>query len=362
MAKTQAKQAGTQPSKGPLRLEQYETVLYNENLNPHGIPESVVKALSENLTSISKYPEEYTKQLKKAIALYNNCDIERIVLGTGISDLLRLYVALLAPKKAMLFVPSFTEYEHVLSTFGCELDYYELEEEKDFKLDISKLVTTLDSSYDMIILGNPNNPTSQIVSRDDLETLVAVCKELDIFLIVDEMYIEFTENYEELTAIPLTDEYTNLAVLRSVSKFFAAPGIRLGYAIMNNPENMEIINLTATPNNISTLTAIAGIAMFNDKRYIKESLQTIYTERNLIYSAMATNKNVKLYRPSANFMLVKLLKEDVTAGTVAANCNMKGIVLRNCANIRGLSDRYIRFCFMNPKQNDLLVNSILEQL
>ena len=77
---------------------------------------------------------------------------------------------------------------------------------------------------------------------------------------------------------------------------------------------------------------------------------------------MVTNKNLKLYKPYANFMLAKLLKEDVSASSVAANCNLKGIIIKNCTDIRGLDDRYIRFCFMNPRQNDLLVNTILEQL
>lgn len=77
---------------------------------------------------------------------------------------------------------------------------------------------------------------------------------------------------------------------------------------------------------------------------------------------MATKKDVKLFKPYANFMLVKLLKDDVTAQSVADACNLKGIVIRNCENIRGLSNKYIRFCFMKPEQNDLLVNTILDQI
>lgn len=346
----------------PLRLEQYDTVLYNANLNPMGVPKSVTKALAEHTDSVIRYPNDYYGNLKKAISEYVKCDTEHIVLGNGSSDMLRLFSAVLAPKKAMLLVPSFSEYEKVLSIFGCEIDYYELKEEDDYKLDIADFVSNLNSSYDVIILGNPNNPTSQIIDRDDMETLAAVCKELEIFMLIDEMYIEFTEDYENLTAVPLVKEYNNIAVMRSISKFFAVPGLRLAYAIMNNQEHMEVINLTSTPNSISTLTAAACIDMFKDTEYISSSRSQIYTERNLIFSAMQTNKNVKLFKPYANFMLVKILKDDVSAANIAANCNLKGIVIRNCENIRGLSDRYIRFCFMKPSQNDLLVNTILDLL
>ncbi len=349
-------------SKQPFRLEQFETVLYNANFNPMGVPESVTKALSDNISNVSRYPAEYYGALKNTISSYAGCDETHIILGNGSSDLLRLYVALIAPKKALLPIPSSSEYETVLSTFGCETVFYNIPEENDYVIDIKDMISKLDSSFDIIILGNPNNPTSQIISRDDMEILAEVCKELGIFLLIDEMYIEFTEQYEDITAVPLVKEYDNLTVIRSVSKFFAVPGLRLAYAIMNNDEYMAVINITATPNNISTLTAIAATEMFKDKGYFTKSRSQIFTERNLIYSAMATNKGLKLYKPYANFMLVKFLNEDISAGTVTANCNLKGLVIRNCSDMHGLSDRYIRFCFMNPKQNDLLVNTILEQL
>lgn len=344
----------------PLRLEQYDTVLYNANLNPMGIPASVTKALSENIASIIRYPNDYFDLLKKSISDYAGCPEDNIVLGSGSSDLLRLFAALIAPKKALLLVPSFSEYENILSIYGCELDFYTLDEEKDFQLDVSDFISKLDSSYDMIIIGNPNNPTSQILSRSDIDTIAEVCKQLDIFLLIDEMYIEFVENYKDVTSVPLTKEYDNLAVIRSTSKFFAVPGLRLAYAILNNEETMSIINITASPNNISTLTAIACIELFKDKKFIEESTSQIHTERSLIFSAMNTNKNLKLFKPHANYMLVKLLKEGVTASDVVEHCKLKGIIIRNCESFKGLDSSYIRFCFMKPTQNDLLVNTILE--
>ncbi len=347
-------------SQNQLRIEQYDTVLYNANLNPMGVPESVTKAIKDAANSIMKYPDNYYPVLKSAIATYAGCKDKDLVLATGSSDLLRLYTSILAPKKAMVLVPSFTEYEKVLTTYGCEIVYYKLKEKDNFQFDIADFVSHLDSSLDLIILGNPNNPTSQIISRDDMETMAEVCKELDTFLLIDEMYIEFTEQYESLTCVPIVKDYPNIAVLRSVSKFFAVPGLRLAYAVMNNPEYMSLINKIAPPNPISSLTANVCIEMFKDKNYIEESRSQIYTERNLIFSAMSPSKHVKLFKPTANFMLVKILDKEVTAEQIAEYCNSRGIVIRNCHNIRGLSNKYIRFCFMKPSQNDLLVNTILE--
>lgn len=349
-------------AKAPLRIEQLDTVLYNSNLNPMGVPESVTKALSENLNSIIRYPSEYYGALKKAISAYSGSKEDYIVLGNGLSDMLRLYASLIIPAKALIAVPTATEYENVLSIYGCETSYYELDEEKDFVMDAKDFVSKLDSSYDMVILGNPNNPTSQIISRMDMELIAEVCKELDIFLVIDEMYIEFTEDYESLTCVPLVEEFDNIAVLRSVSKFFAVPGLRLSYSITSGSSHLDLIAATVAPNKISTLTAAACTAMFSDSKYIEESRSQIHTERNLIYSAMSTNKNIKLYKPYANYMLVKILKDDLTAQNIEEHCRTKGIIIRNCSNFNKLDNKYIRFCFMKPKQNDLLVNSILELL
>ena len=122
-----------------LRLEQYPTVLYNANLNPLGIPESVRRAIAENLSSITKYPDIYYNKLKKAAAEYTDMTLDRIVMGNGSSDLYKLYTTILKPKKALLLSPGPMEYERVLRTYGCEAKYFDLSENKDFELDMNEL-------------------------------------------------------------------------------------------------------------------------------------------------------------------------------------------------------------------------------
>lgn len=344
----------------PLRIEQYETVLFNANLNPKGIPESVTQAIKENISSIVKYPDIYYNKLKTAVSSYVGAPLENIVMGNGSTDLLKLYGALLLPKKALLLTPGPSEFENVLSAYNVELSFYDLKEEDDFKLDMDDLISQLTDDLDLIIIANPNNPTSKKIELADIRKLTEACKEKNIFLIIDEMYIEFLDDYKKYTAVPLTEEFDNISVIRSVSKFFAVPGLRFAYAIMNNPEHKEIIDLTTTKNNIASLTAIAITDMFKDEEYITESQSMIHTERSLVYLAMSTSKTIKLIKPDANFMLVKLLKDDLSSSDVAMHCNQRGIIIRKCDDIRGLSDKYIRMCFMKPKQNDLMVNTILE--
>jgi threonine-phosphate decarboxylase len=345
-----------------LRLEQFDTVLYNANLNPMGVPESAKKAILENAERVCCYPGDYMTELNRTVAMYTGCRSTQLFYGNGTSDVIRRVIAAINPGHAVLLTPSNTEYETLLSARGCEITFYDLKEENDFAFDLADFVGTLDSSCDMIIIGNPNSPTSQLISRETLDTLAEVCKELDIFLVVDELYMEFAENYRDYTMVPNISEYDNLVVIRGTSKFFAVPGMRLSCGITNSSFLLDKIANLFDDNTIATLTAIATIAMLNDTKYVEESRSQIYTERNLIVSAMGTNKNIKLYKPAANFMLARILKEGVNAVDITDHCNAKGIVIRNCANIRGLSEKYIRFCFMKPSQNDLLVNTILEML
>ena len=349
-------------SNSPLRLEQYDTILYNANLNPMGVPESVGKAITENASQVSRYPVDYYGNLKQAIGTYCGCDSNHIIMANGSSDMLRTFISLIAPQKAMVLVPSSPEYESILEIYGTGVEYYQLKEEEGYEFRLSDFVAGLDSSLDMIIIGNPNNPTSRLISREDMETLADVCKELDIFLVIDETYIEFAENYEQITCVPLVKEYNNIVIFRSVSRFFSVPGMCFAYAIMNNPDYMSVLDITTPADKISTLTAIACTRMVKDTEYIYASRSQIFTERNLIYSAMSTCRNLRLYKPYANFMLARILKKDIFARDIADACKLKGLIIKTCEDFRGLDNTYIRFCFMNPKDNDVLVNTILEQL
>ena len=344
-------------SQNQLRIEQYATVLFNANLNPLGIPETARRAIAENISSIVKYPEAYHNKLLQSVASYADVPMEHVITGNGSSDMIRLFTALVSPQKAMVLLPGPSEYQAVLKSYNCDIVHYQLDEENDFNLDMSDFISKLDSSIDLIMIANP---TSRKIEPEDMEMLVEACESLGIFLVIDEMYIEFMDDYKKYTAVPLTKDHENVAVLRSVSKFFAVPGLRFAYAIMNNPVYKQVIDITTTNTNIATLSAIAVTEMLSDKKYIEDSISMIHTERNLVYAAMATSRAIKLTQPDANFMLCKLLNPDVNSSTVADHCNQRGVIIRKCDNIPGLSDRYIRFCFMKPKQNDLMVNTILE--
>src|SRR5699024_3014601 len=125
--------------------------------------------------------------------------------------------------------------------------------------------------------------------------------------------VEFAENPDEVTAIPLTAFYNNIIILRGISKFFAAPGLRLGYAICGNHDLLKEINQKKNPWTINSLAAIAGEIMFTDEEYIQKTRILITSEHQRICEAIQANPNFKVYKAHANFVLVKILKENITS-------------------------------------------------
>lgn len=332
---------------------------YGSNVNPMGMSPMAREALLENVDAISSYPERDYNTLREHISNYTKALPENMILGSGTSDLIRLTFETVKPERTLIIGPTYSEYERMAKLAGSEVDKFMLQNLDDFELDVDMFIKRLNDTIDMLIICNPNNPTSKLISKVDLDTILDTCLDHDIFVMIDEAYMEFVKDAELATAIPLTKKYDNLIVLRSVSKFFAAPGIRFGYAITANSDFLEASDNAKTPWNVNTFACVAGI-MFEDEHYINLTRSLIQTERNLIYSAMSTRKTIKVFKPDANFILIKLLKEGQTAADVFDYCINKGLMIRDCTDYEGLGNQYVRFCFLKPEQNDTMVNTILE--
>lgn len=329
------------------------------NVNPLGISPVFREVLLDNVDIITSYPDREYTNLRNTLSDYVKVAPEHIIVSNGSSSLISLYVDIVSPKKTMLIQPTYSEYKRELILTGSLITDYILKEEDNFVLDPEDLISKLDKSYDLLVMCNPNNPTSTAVHTDALNIIFAHCRENGIKVLVDETYVEFAKDYEHTTSASLVEKYDNIMIARGVSKFFAAPGLRLGYGLCSNASILDTVRTTKTPWGINSFAAISA-PMFNDKTYISLTQSLIHTEQNLVYSALCSRKTIKVYKPEANFVLIKLLKEDLTASAVFTYCIKKGIMIRDCSDFTGLGDKYIRMCFLNPEDNDNAVNSILE--
>lgn len=340
-------------------IHKEEIISFSANVNPLGISPMLRSALSERIDVITTYPDREYTSLRKCIADYCHTEYENIIVGNGSTELISLFIQIEHPKKAMIIGPTYSEYEREISLGGGTTLYYPLKEKDNFKLDVEDFISHLNENIDLLILCNPNNPTSSCITNEDMRHILDACKEHDIYVMVDETYVEFADNMNEIDSVPLTNYYNNIVILRGTSKFFAAPGLRLGYAITGNRDLIKAINTRKNPWTINSLAVVAGEIMFRDKDYIQATKQLIDTERTRCFAALDASPDFKVYKPSGNFLLARILKEDLTSGDLFDRAIREKMMIRDCSTFPFLNNKYIRFCFMKPEDNDRLLQCLL---
>ena len=340
-------------------IKKEDIISFSANVNPLGISPNMRKTLSERLDAITSYPDREYTSLRRCIAEYVHSDPENIIVGNGSTELISLFIQIEHPKKAMILGPTYSEYEREIFLGGGATHYYPLKEKDDFCLNLTDCMEHLNESIDRLVICNPNNPTSSSITRSQMRQILDTCKQYDIFVMVDETYVEFAEDMDEITSIPLTHYYNNIIILRGTAKFFAAPGLRLGYAVTGNRDLVKSINTRKNPWTINSLAVIAGELMFSDETYMKQTKELISQERAKIYRQMKDSSDFKPYPPSANFLLVKILREDMTSQDFFDRAIRKGLMIRDCSTFPFLDQKFIRFCFMMPEDNERLLQCLL---
>lgn len=343
-------------------IKKEDITSFSANVNPLGISYKLKNELASHIDAITSYPDREYTSLRKCIAEYANADYKNIIVGNGSTELISLVIQILKPSKALIAGPAYSEYEHEVSLYNGRSHYFRLQEYEDFNLNFEALKKALTSKIDLLILCNPNNPTSSQINRDIMRKILDTCKEKGIFVMVDETYVEFSEDYKNITSIPLTEYYNNIIILRGISKFFAAPGLRLGYAICSNRQLLKEIDSHKNPWTINSLAAIAGEIMFNDKEYINETINLISSERQRICKILESTPGIKFYKPNANFILMRILNDNITSEDLFEAAIKKRLMIRDCSTFPFLDNKYIRFCFMKPEDNDALLNVILDKI
>lgn len=337
-------------------------VSFSANVNPLGISPKFRESMLLNIDSVISYPDRDYKELRTSISNYCGAPFDMIMPGSGATELISRFIRTTAPTKVMLVNPTYSEYEREIRINGGKLTSWQLNEEDDFRLSVEKLCDALDSSFELLIMCNPNNPTGFALHHAGLTELLSHCQRNSIRVLIDETYVEFTEDMEDITAVPLAAKFSSLIVLRGISKFFAAPGLRLGYAVSSDKELRRRVGDTEDPWAINSIAAVSGGAMFSDTEYIMKTKKFAADERSRLLDILKAEPNLHVYEPSANFILMKILKKGITSEMVFEHAVKKGLMLRDCSSFPGLHEDHIRFCLCAPEQNDRLIAAILEIL
>ena len=358
------------------RIEPYEVVDFSANINPLGPSQRGLDALNAQLRYISHYPDATNDDVLNAIADTYGMDKHQIIVGNGAAELLYAICRLPGYTGAFVPAPGFSEYKEALEASKIPVRdiFYRPREDDNGKpyfevpyLALETFAAELKGQDGRIIvfLGNPNNPDGTLLDKDHIRTVASMLKDANSLLVIDESFIDFVGNDplqdNEHSIRSLVNEFDNIIVVHSFTKFYAVPGLRIGAAFTNETLITQLQQYIPSWS-VNTLAQAYTKAALNDVDYIKRTKQELNEERAFMYNALDAIEGITVYPPSANFMLFQVNQEGITANYINEELKKYNMIVRNCDSYVGLTNHWVRIAIKNHDTNIKLVDKLTDIL
>jgi len=354
------------------RIEPYEVVDFSANINPLGPSQRGLDALNAQLRYISHYPDATNDDVLNAIADTYEMDKHQIIVGNGAAELLYAICRLPGYTGAFVPAPGFSEYKEALEASKIPVRdiFYRPREDDNGKpyfevpyLALETFAAELKGQDGRIIvfLGNPNNPDGTLLDKDHIRTVASMLKDANSLLVIDESFIDFVGNDplqdNEHSIRSLVNEFDNIIVVHSFTKFYAVPGLRIGAAFTNETLITQLQQYIPSWS-VNTLAQAYTKAALNDVDYIKRTKQELNEERAFMYNALDAIEGITVYPPSANFMLFQVNQEGITANYINEELKKYNMIVRNCDSYVGLTNHWVRIAIKDHDTNIKLVDKL----
>lgn len=333
---------------------------FSANINPLGPSPSALAAIKKNLDLIKFYPDPYCMDLRRAISRYLKLPEENILLGNGASELIYLLARVLGCRHALVLAPTFIEYAAAVKGAGGTISEINLDEATGFALPARRVNEAL-RGVDAVFICNPNNPTGRVEKQSTIRLIIESALEGNITVIIDEAFMDFVSDRKQCTAVPLIQQYSNLVVLYSLTKFFGIPGLRLG-VLLGNSALVQSINSVKDPWNVNCLAQIAGVASLSDTAYMEETKRLVNREREFLYRNINEIPGLYAFPSDANYLFIKICNPQITSTVLADRTAQKGVLVRDCSTFSGLNNSYIRVAVKTREENEVLLKTIREAM
>lgn len=328
---------------------------FSVNINPF-ISEKIINTIKQNIGDIIRYPEIDGKTAKKAIARNTGKDETNLILGNGATELIYLYARTVKPKSAVIIQPTFTEYKKSLNLVDTEVFDFLADENNEFKINIEALISMIKRvNAQMIILCNPNNPTGVFSDIESLKNLLDYVKKHNIHVLIDESFIDFTERK---SLIDYIEDYP-IFIIRSMTKFYAIPGLRLGYGI-GSKELIQKLTYQKEPWTLNSFALSIVDCIFKDIKHAKTMKEWIGNERRDMYKELKNIKGIEVVKGEANFHLCKVA--GMTANDLKSELLKRKIFIRTCEDFVGLDNKYFRIAVRTREENKKLITCLKDIL
>ncbi|HEX7055649.1 MAG TPA: threonine-phosphate decarboxylase CobD [Bacilli bacterium] len=328
---------------------------FSANINPLGPPQSVIAALQSGLREISAYPDPAHRQLRSGLAGRLGVSPEQLLIGNGAAECMALALLAFAPRKVGVLAPSFLEYARFSERYGAKVQMLHVAEEAGFLPDELHCERWMKAN-DLVFVGHPNNPTGTPLPTRLLVKLAQWSEEFGTIVIVDEAFIDFIPPEKRFTLLSMLDQYPRVVLIRSMTKFYAIPGLRLGFAVAA-PSLIAAMRAKQVTWSVNALSLRAGLACLEVAEYERKTLALIETERSFLTERLALGFAFSVFPSAANFLLVRL-PAGLTAETMQRKLGEKGVLIRNCAMYPGLTERDMRIAVKTRADNERLLRAI----
>ena len=327
---------------------------FSANICPFGVNEAVRQAAIHGMEAVTAYPDSQCRKLRYKIA--KTCAVipEWVTAGNGAADVLFSLVLAEKPGKGMILAPAFQEYEQALRSVDSEVIVWEREPEQDFRLGeefLARLEQELKEGLGMVFFCTPDNPSGALITKDILLQSLKLCDKYYARMVVDESFWEFAFDQEEKTMLPYIGQFQSLFLLRSFTKMYGIPGLRLGYGLCSDTDLLERMEEVRQPWNVSIPAQEAGIAALDETDWCRRVRSYVAEQRNWLARKLEC-LGCKVYKSSANYLLFYLDQE------LMEPMKNKGILIRDCSNYRGLTKGYYRIAVKTEEENRQLIDAM----
>jgi threonine-phosphate decarboxylase len=314
---------------------------FSSNVYYKGCPKVLLDEVSKHVDQIQSYPSPTASELNKSAAKKFQLNSEQFLFTNGATEAFYLIAQLFSNKKAAIVAPTFSEYEDACKIF--QLNYQ-----------LISRTEIQDTNADLVFICNPNNPNGAVFSKNDLELLFQ--QKPNTTFVIDEAYIEFTNRAESM--VSLTNKYINLIVVRSLTKTFTIPGLRLGYIVSNVSNIVELLNLKM-PWSVNQLAIKAGEFIFNNYEALQFNASELLEETTIFKNQLAKIEGIKVLESNTSYFLVELLNKTARELKEYLIVNHQ-ILIRDATNFNGLEGEYIRLSTQSKDANNTFSQALKE--
>lgn len=337
-----------------LGISVEECIDFSANINPLGIPGRVKNAMAEAVAGAVHYPDPDCRRLVQALSESLGICPEWILCGNGGADIIYRIVYAARPKKALLPAPTFLEYGEALHAAGAECVYYRMDETMEVRDDILEWIS---EDIDLLFLCTPNNPTGLLIPAERLEKILLRAAETGTRVVVDECFMDFVVEERRSSVMGRVRAYPNLVIVKSFTKLYSIPGIRLGYGVCSDEAFLQNMRAAGQTWPVNSVAMAAGVAALQEEQFAKETVEYIRREREEL-SRNLREFGFTVYDGQADYLFFRAPGRE----TLYEELLHYGIIIRRCCNYENLTPEYYRIAVKSREDNRILLKRLEEIL